>query len=433
MKKSKVIVPCLLVFVLVMGMLSGCGRTTPVATPAPTEQKAPVEQTAKLHEIYTMTNRVALSAVESPIWEDRSKVNKALPKEKKQKITIGWTEFTLGTPFFVAMVESAKATAAKLGYELKVQVADGSLEKQSAQFDAFVSMGVDVIVVDAVDIKAAGADVKRAVAAGIPVVGVGPAFDKDVPVITTIEQNSFYSGWTSGLVVGDTFKDKPIKAAVVLGKMGHPIAESRINGMISGILYKRYEQMGRPFKSKEDAILAGTKLEQELIKNGKVKSDELKLEIVSALEGVWSVEGGLKATEDILTAHPDINLMLAENDQMGMGAVKAIEQSGLVLGKDVQIASCGDGTKEAMELIKSGKYLVDGYYSPTLTGEAVINLLYKIFTEGYDANNMPYVTDIPLVAITKDNVDQHYDPNNAFAKPLPFVYKTIDQLNKEQK
>ena len=335
MKKSKIIVQCLLVFVLVMGMLSGCGSKTPVASTPSTEQKpaataTPAEQNARLHEIYTLTNRVALSAVESPIWEDRSKINKALPKEKKKKITIGWTEFTLGTPFFVAMVESAKATAAKYGYDLKVQIADGSLEKQSAHFDAFVAMGVDVIVVDAVDIKAAGADVKRAVAAGIPVVGVGPAFDKDVPVVTTIEQNSFYSGWTSGLVVGDAFKDKPIKAAVVLGKMGHPIAESRINGLISGILYKRYEQMGKPFKSKEDAILAGTKLEQELIKNGKLNNAEANLEIVGALEGLWSVEGGLKATEDILTANPNINLMLAENDQMGMGAIKAIEQRVLV-------------------------------------------------------------------------------------------------------
>jgi ABC-type xylose transport system substrate-binding protein len=53
--------------------------------------------------------------------------------------------------------------------------------------------------------------------------------------------------------------------------------------------------------------------------------------------------------EDILVANPDVNLLIAENDAMAIGALKAINEAGK--GSDITVAAF-DGQKEAYELIK---------------------------------------------------------------------------------
>ena len=48
--------------------------------------------------------------------------------------------------------------------------------------------------------------------------------------------------------------------------------------------------------------------------------------------------------EDILVAHPDVNVLLAENDSMALGAMRAIENAGLTPMKDI-IIWLADGQK----------------------------------------------------------------------------------------
>src|SRR5690606_6815575 len=62
---------------------------------------------------------------------------------------------------------------------------DYDLGKQSTQFDNFIQAGVDLILVSAVDSQAIGASVKRAEAAGIPVVAIDNTADGAQATITT--------------------------------------------------------------------------------------------------------------------------------------------------------------------------------------------------------------------------------------------------------
>jgi len=82
-----------------------------------------------------------------------------------------------------------------------------------------------------------------------------------------------------------------------------------------------------------------------------------------------------------------------------------------------------------MEKVKEGIILNTGYNSPHLTAASCVRLFHKIFVEGYDASNMPYVTNLPSFAITKENVDKFYTPDLEFAKPVDFEFKTVDELN----
>jgi ribose transport system substrate-binding protein len=439
--KTKCIIIAILILALITTFFVGCGAKKETEAPkeeqkpavsqpeqpaAETPESSPAESSAGNadHEIYTIDDSNALSGIIRPVIESRRSINKGLPVEQKDKVVIGWDLATLGNPWFVTVEQAAKERAKEYGYDLKVLVSDFNPTKQSSDIEAFVSQKVDVIVIDSVDIHAAAADAKRAVDAGIPVIGVGVAFDPSAPVITTVLSNSYLNGFECGVYAAEQLKGQNIKSILITGGMGHPVSESRGNGLVSGIVYGRMKESGKEI-SKEDAMLRGYNLWLEVRNNGKFKDEELNFELVGSGSGEWTDEGGLKIAEDLLTANPDVNLVLAANDFMGMGALRVIEQRKL---SDILIACAADGSKEAMELIKEGKLLCTGYNCGTLVGAKVIDLIHKIFEEGYDADNMPIDSNLPAICINKDNVDKYYDPSQPFVKPVEHEFKTIDEL-----
>ncbi len=386
---------------------------------------------AERHEIYKLLPNSALSGVIDPELADRSSVAKALPtgqRDASKKLVIGWTEITLGNPWFVSVIDTAKAKAAEYGYELDVQVADGDPAKTSAQIDAFIAKKVDVIVLDPTDLAAAAADAQRAVDAGIPVIALGTVPD-DSPIVTTVLFNPYGNGFEAGRFVAHHYgADKPITAAAILGTVGNSTSESRVNGMITGIIYERAQQLGLNL-SKEDAMLAGFNKFQELKTGGAFDYPEMKFSVVSMGVGFWTEEGGLDAAEDVLTAHSSkLDIILAENDFMGMGALRALENQGLK-GK-IQVANAADGFRTALDLVKSGDMLVTGLCSGSHTGEGVVTLINQIFDKGFDANNLPLGSYYPSQIVTKENADEFIDPDTAnpfFRYTVP-AFKTIGDI-----
>ncbi len=396
---------------------------------ADAEEETESSDASGLHEIYTLTERNALSGLTSPDMADRSDIDKALPTEQKGGLKIGLSMGQMGSEFFTAMVDSAQRACDEYGYELVMFNADSNISTQSADVESLITSGVDAIILNPMDVTAAAADVEAAVEAGIPVIGVGVDFPSDVPVITSILANNYFGGWYTGVYVGEYFEGQHLTSAALLGQMGHTIDESRINGMIAGIIYTRAEQNGEPFDCVEDAYLEANEMFNELRDNGKMISEKWDFDIVAQGEGLWTIEGGLSASEDILAGNPDLNLFLCGCDPMGQGAITAIEGAGLVPGEDVYVACGADGGKEIFKLLDNGKMLVTGYNSPDLNGSAPIDLLHMIFEEGYDANNMPAASDLPNAAITKDNWEaEFYDENLTYCKLLPFEFKTIDSI-----
>ena len=111
--------------------------------------------------------------------------------------------------------------------------------------------------------------------------------------------------------------------------------------------------------------------------------------------------------EDILVAHPDINLLVAENDAMGMGALKAIHESGK--SEDIMVVGF-DGQKEAYELIKTGEFSATALNSPMELARLVVESVVKFF----HGEQVDKIIHTPAALITKDNVDQYYDPKALF-------------------
>ena len=381
------------------------------------------------HPLYKLIPNTALSGLVDPQMPDRTAIEKALPLKKKgPHLRIGWTEITLGNPWFVTMTRDARTLAERYGYDLQVQVADSDVARQSAQVDNFITLGVDVIVIDPTDTLGTVADVERAVAAGIPVITVGTAPDARAPVVTTSTANPYGSGVEAGrYIVEHTDPGSQINAAMVIGVMGNSTSESRLNGMISGIVQARAEQRQLGL-SKEDAWLKGYELFQQVKAKGGFSWPEGGFSVLAWGRGDWTEEGGLAATEDILSAHGErLNLILAENDFIAIGAINAVDNAGKA--GQVRVASASGTFKVALELIRQGKLMVSATNSGSQTGIAAIELIHQIADKGMDANNLPLASYFPVELITPANVEQFIALEDAPASTerVP-AFRTVEQL-----
>ncbi len=385
-----------------------------------------------LHEIYRILPKVPLSGVFDPNMKDRSGIEKAFPVKPNDanNIVIGWSEITLANPWFVGVSDEAHRLAEKYGYELKFLVADYDIQRQSQHIDTFITQDVDIIVVDPVDIMAPAADIKRAVDAGIPTICIGTVPDYSAPILTTVIPNPFENGFASGEYIGKTWGvNEEINAGYIIGVMGSSTSESRGCGTVAGIVYGRAQKLGVDM-SREDAMLLGYNLFEEIKTKGKFSYPKLKFNVLAWGVGSWTDEGGMTAAEDMITAHKeDMNLILGGNDFMAMGALKAVTNNGLK--SQIKVAACGaDGFREALELIKSGDLMCTGPFAGTAVGAAAVELIHKIFAEGYNAGNMPMGSYFPASVISPETIDDYYDPDtsNPFYKLQPVLFRSIPEI-----
>ena len=80
--------------------------------------------------------------------------------------------------------------------------------------------------------------------------------------------------------------------------------------------------------------------------------------------------------EAFLKANPDIDVLYAHNDDMGLGAIEAIEAAGKVPGKDIKIITI-DAVKDGMQALADGKINFIVECSPLL-GPQLMDLAKKV-------------------------------------------------------
>ena len=404
---------------------------TSAGTEASAEESAPASASAEtasgdVHEIYQLMPKLSLAGIVNPYVEDRADLDKAWPKEPatEGKLKIGWTEINQSSDWFIAVKNSAEEKAKEYGYELEFLIAEDDPQTQSQHIDTFITQGVDIIVVDPVNSSAPVADINRAVEAGIPVLCVG-AVPEDCAALTTLCSNTFMNGYLTGQYMAEQFAaDEEINATMIVGVMGSSCTESRLCGAVSGILKQRMEAKGTPYASDEDAWLAGY--------NGKGGSDEAGFQVTGYGTGSWTIEGGLAAAEDLCTANANMNLMIAENDFMAAGGIKALASANM---KDqVKVGSVADGTREGLDLIKNGDLLCTGLNSGIEQGGWAIDFIHAIFEEGKDCSDLPLESLFTPGVISKENVDEMYDANIGFYKTQEFQFpQSIPELKAENK
>lgn len=227
------------------------------------------------------------------------------------------------------------------GYELKYAPATNLDQKsQIDAFTSFVDEGVDVILLSATEASGWEDSLKRAQEAEIPVILLDRGIEPDDPdlYVTRIAPDNVVVAEAVGEWAVSAFPDGA-NYIVLEGPAGVGVVNERNEGW--------------------DAAVEGSNL---------VK--------VAAQTANWSAEEGKSVTETLLKANNnDIQLIFAQNDEMGLGAAQAVEEAGLTPGEDVKIATI-DGTLSAMEALAAGQLSFVHEYNP-LFGETALDVVEK--------------------------------------------------------
>ena len=100
------------------------------------------------------------------------------------------------------------------------------------------------------------------------------------------------------------------------------------------------------------------------------------IEVTASQTGDFTRDGGKQVMESFLQSDDSIDVVFAHNDDMGLGAIEAIEAAGLEPGKDIKIITI-DAVKDGMTALSEGKinYIVE---CNPLLGPQLMDLAKKV-------------------------------------------------------
>lgn len=264
---------------------------------------------------------------------------------------------TMNNPFFVALRDGAQAEAKVKGVDLLVSDAQNDASTQLNQLSNAQTSGAKAVIVNPVDSKAVAGGVKALIAAHVPVVAV----DRGVE---GVDVSSFIA---SDNVAGGS------QAADALAQATHD--------------------------SGKVIWLQGTPGTSASIDRGKGFSQELKkypnLTIVATQTANFDRTQGLNVATNLLQAHPDATAIFAENDEMALGAIKAL---GAKAGKSVMVVGF-DGTPDGIKAVADGTMAADIAQQPGELGKLAVDQALNAIN-GTAQKTIP----VPVKTVTKANV-----------------------------
>ena len=225
-------------------------------------------------------------------------------------------------PFRIAETQSIKDEAAKVGVKKLITTnAQSTLSKQISDIQDLIAQGAQILIVAPLNSDGLEPALQAARAKNIPVITV----DRKLNATACSNYVTFLG--SDFVSQGKRAADQLIKGtggkgniAILLGSSGNGVTTDRTSGFVN-----------------------------------EIKAKASGMTIVAQQTGDFNRATGQTVTEQLLQAHPEITVIYAENDEMGLGAQAAIIAAGKAPGKDIQIYSV-DGTKNAVSQIVTGAY-----------------------------------------------------------------------------
>ena len=240
-------------------------------------------------------------------------------KAAGDEILIGLVTKTEVNPYFVKLREAATAEAQKQGAKLIARFGkfDGDNEGQVAAVEDLISAGVKGILITPNNSTGMLGVIKKARDKGILVIALDTATDPADAVDATLATDNFEAGLLQGQYARKALGDKTPKLAMLDGTPGGSVDVQRHDGFLKG------------FGLKEgDPAIVGKQ-------NTHGAQDE-----------------GQTAMENLLTAHPDINVVYTINEPAAEGAYAAIKARGKL--NDIVLTSI-DGGRLGVQYVDAGK------------------------------------------------------------------------------
>jgi ribose transport system substrate-binding protein len=328
------------------------------------------------------------------------------PKDNAKAYSVGFALRTTNNAYYASIGDGVKAACEELGWKATVLDSGNDTSKELENMEALVAAGVDLIFLDCVDPSAATASQKVAADANIPVINLDSGVDDMSMQITTVYSDNEQNGLAVGKYYAATLEaDYEISAILLSGNTGSIAGQQRRDGLMAGII------MQRTGCTEEEAWKAAAEMEKAITATGKAKNEAAKFEVTGQGWGNWTIDEGLVAAEDLITANPKVNLVFAENDSMLIGALTALDNAGITYGKEgtVKLIAAADGSKAGYDRIKEGSIMAIGENSPSKIGGKGMEIAKAVLVDGADPKSYGEITMTEAVAVTAENVDEHYD------------------------
>ncbi len=279
-------------------------------------------------------------------------------------IRVGFSQLGAESGWRTANTESVKESLSEdNGFDLTFVDAQQKQENQIKALRDFIAQDVDVIAFSPV-IETGWDEVLQEIKdSGIPVVLVDRTVDTTVddPFVTWIGADFKQEGTTAGEWVAENAPDA--KIFELQGTLGSGAQVDREEGF------------------------------------GEVVGDQ----IIGKASGNFTRAEGKTAVEAALQAYPDMTMIFTHNDDMGLGAIEAIEAAGKVPGKDIQIVSV-DGVRDGLQALVDKKFNYVVECNPVF-GDQLAELIKQV-AAGEDVPKETIVIDEAFdQTITQETVD----------------------------
>lgn len=318
---------------------------------------------------------------------------------------VGFAVKTQDAPYFVSLVDSVTKTCKAEGWDLTILDAGGDTTKEAENMETFVAQKMDLIFIDSIDPEACVPSINAAADEGIPVIALDSGVGEDAKVVTTVYSDNKQNGRLVGLEYAAKMADEDIVAIVLSGAKGNVAGHERRTGVFTGIIE------GKTGLSEADAWEAALKFDDELQAKGKASYPDAGFTVVGQGWASWTEEEGLAQAEDLITANKDITTIIGENDNMLFGSMTALDNAGI---EGVDIVAAADGAKEAYERIQAGTYFATGENSPAKIAILGVEVAKEVLVDKKDISSFPAITMTTPNAVTKENVEEFYNPDSAF-------------------
>ncbi|GAA5139647.1 ABC transporter substrate-binding protein [Pseudonocardia adelaidensis] len=259
-------------------------------------------------------------------------------------LTLGFAQVGAESGWRTANTKSVQDAAAASGIELKFSDAQQKQENQIKAIRSFIQQRVDVIAFSPVVESGWDTVLMEAKRANIPVILTDRAVDSaDTSLYKTFLGSDFIEeGKKAGewLLKNVDASAGPVNIVELQGTTGSAPAIDRQKGFADVI------------------------------------AQNPNYKVIASQTGDFTRSGGRQVMEAFLKANPDIDVLYAHNDDMGLGAIEAIEAAGKVPGRDIKIITV-DAVKDGMQALADGKINFIVECNPLL-GPQLMDLVKKV-------------------------------------------------------
>ncbi len=287
--------------------------------------------------------------------------NRGANKDGEKSLVIGASMLSLQSEFVVNVKDAMVQHAGEKKIKLIVNDAQRTADKQVQQIESFISQKVDAIILNPCEVEASSPAVEKAKAAGIPIINV----------------NSETAAMPDGFV-GSHDETSGEIAMEQIAKL----LEGKGNIVIMDGYMGQAAQIKRAIGAKN------------------VLNKYPGIKVLAEQTAEWDRAKAMSLMENWIQSYGDkINAVFAHNDEMGMGALQALEQA--KLKHKVAVVSI-DAIADALQAVKDGRLDATVYQDAKGQGAGAIDLAIQLVKKEPVENRSVF---IPFQLVTKENID----------------------------